>query len=51
MLSKLADDCRFRGAVDSIEGRKALPGDLDKLECWTITICTKFNNSNAEFCM
>lgn len=47
MLSKLADDTGFRGTVDFIKGREALQGDLDKLECWTIATCTKFDNSKC----
>ncbi|KAJ7421411.1 hypothetical protein BTVI_18296 [Pitangus sulphuratus] len=36
ILCKFADNTKVRGAVDSLEGRKALQRHLDKFEDWAI---------------
>ena len=46
-MSKFDDDIKLEGAVDSIEGGKALQRDLEKLERWAITSPLKFNKSEC----
>lgn len=35
-LHELVDDAKLGGAVDSVKGKEALQGHLDKLEGWAI---------------
>ena len=44
-LVSLMVHVKLGGAVDSLEGRKVLKRDLDKLEVWAITNCMKFNKT------
>ncbi|KAK4816992.1 LOW QUALITY PROTEIN: hypothetical protein QYF61_025912 [Mycteria americana] len=46
-LRKLASDTKLVEAVDALEGRVALQGDLNRLESWAITKCMKFNKSKC----
>ncbi|KAJ7428255.1 RNA-directed DNA polymerase from mobile element jockey-like protein [Pitangus sulphuratus] len=48
MLSKFVDDTKLGGAVDSLEGREALQGYLDKLEGWAITNYMKLNKDKCQ---
>lgn len=43
-LSKFADDAKLEGAIDSLKGREASQRDLDRINCWEITNCKKFND-------
>lgn len=46
-LSKLVDSTNLVGVVNSLKGRGALQRDLDRLQHWAITKCTKFNTSKC----
>ena len=48
ILSKFANDTKLGGSVDSLRGREALQGDLNKLEGCTITNHKKLNKSKCQ---
>lgn len=47
-MSKLADDTKLGGGVDSLEGKQPLQRDLDRLEHLTIINVMKFNKSKRQ---
>lgn len=46
-LSKFADSAKFNGSVDVIESRRALHGNLDRLDQWADAGGIRFNKAKS----
>ncbi|KAJ7416689.1 rna-directed dna polymerase from mobile element jockey-like [Pitangus sulphuratus] len=47
-LSQFANDIKLQGAIDTMEGRDAIQGELDRLESWAYVYSMKFNKSRCK---
>ena len=47
-LSKFSNDTRLCGAVNTLEGRDAIPRDLDRLERWVCVNLMEFHKAKCK---
>lgn len=48
MLAKFVVDAKLGENTDSLEGREALQGYLDRCKCWSTTNRMKFNKNKCQ---